>query len=139
MSPGTVVLLALRSSLAMALAFVVVVVVNQGGGELAELAGFPGGGEARLAWDLAWVFIAGALAAWTVARLAPRAPRMHAIAWLALMLAVAAYAVVQLGDDWPRWFSIGVLLGPPLQAWLGVRWALRGRRRRRLRRGTHSS
>lgn len=128
MSPANVVMLALRSLLAMVLAFVVVALVNQGGGELAELAEFPGGGEPRLAWDLGWVFIAGVLAAWVVAKLAPRAPRMHAVVFFVLTLAVAVYAVVQLGDGWPRWFSIGILLGLPLQAWLGTRWALRARR-----------
>jgi hypothetical protein len=35
--------------------------------------------------------------------------------------------VVQLGSDWPYWFSAGILLTLPLQAWLGLRWALRGR------------
>lgn len=127
MSPRNIVLLALRSLLAMVLAFVVVVLVNQTGGELADLAGFPGGGERRLAWDLACVFVAGVLAAWCAARFAPRAPRMHAGAFFVLMLVVAVLAVIQLGSDWPRWFSAGILLGLPVQVWLGARWALHGR------------
>lgn len=131
MSLATAVVSALRSLLAVALAFAAVVLVSQGGGELAQLAGFPAGGGPRLAWDLGWVFVAGVLAAWIAARLAPRAPRMHVLAWLAPMLAAAVYAVVQLGDGWPRWFSAGVVLGLPLQAWLGARWALRARRRDR--------
>jgi len=118
--------LAMRSLLAMALGFVVVVLVNQGGGELADLAGFPWGGERRLAWDLAWVFIAGVLAAWVVTRLAPGASRAHAAVFFMLMLVVAAVAVMQLGGDWPRWFSAGILLTLPLQMWLGAWWALRG-------------
>ncbi|MGI8560774.1 MAG: hypothetical protein ACR2J7_04930 [Luteimonas sp.] len=122
-------LLALRSLLAMALALVVVVAVNRAGGGLAGLAGFPRGGEARLAWDLGWVCVAGVLATWAAVRLAPVAPRMHAVALFAVFLAVAVAAVMRLGDDWPRWFSAGALLSLPLQVWLGAWWGLRGRRR----------
>lgn len=129
MSPANMVVPALRSLLAMVLAFAVVALVNQGGGELAELAGFPGGGEPRLAWDLGWVFVAGVLAAWVVAKLAPRAPRMHAVVFFVLMLTIVVYAVAQLGGDWPRWFSAGIVLTLPLQVWLGARWALGGKRR----------
>jgi len=118
--------LALRSLLAIALACVVEVLINQGGGELADRAGFPWGGERRLAWDLAWVFIAGVLAAWVVTRLAPRAPRVHAAVFFVLMLVVAVAAVVQLGSDWPGWFSAGILLTLPLQVALGAWWALQG-------------
>ena len=128
MSPRNIVLLALRSLLAMALAFAMLVLVNQAGGELADLTGFPAGGGHRLAWDLACVFVSGVLAAWGVVKFAPCAPRMHAGVFFALMLVVAVLAVMQLGDDWPRWFSAGILLGLPLQVWLGARWALRGRR-----------
>ena len=121
---GHIVMRALRSLLAILLALVVIVLVNQGGGELADLAGFAGGGERRLALDLAWVFIAGVLATWVAVRLAPCAPRAHAAALCVLMLLTAAVAVVRIGGDWPRWFSVGVLLAPPLQAWFGTGWAL---------------
>ena len=114
---------ALRSLLAILLALVVIVLVSLGGGELLDLAGFPGGGGMRLALDLAWVFIAGVLATWVVVRLAPCAPRAHAAALCVLMLVIAVVAVARVGDDWPRWFSVGVLLAPPLQAWLGTWWA----------------
>lgn len=120
--------LALHSLLALTLAFVVVVLVNLGGGELADATGFPKGGKARLAWDLAWVFIAGVFAAWLVVKLAPRVPRVHGAVFFSLMLAVAAFAVVQFGGDWPRWFSAGILLAVPLQVGLGAGWALRERK-----------
>ena len=122
-------LLALRSLLALALAFVVVVLVNLGGGELADATGFPNGGEARLAWDLLLVFLAGMFAAWLVVKLAPCAPRMHAVAFCALMLAVAVLAVIRIDGDWPRWFSTGILLAVPLQVGLGAGWAVRDRKR----------
>lgn len=121
--------IALRSLLALASASAVVVLVNLGGGELADTTGFPHGGEARLAWDLGWVFLAGASAAWVVVTLAPRAPLMHAAAFFALMMIVSGLAVIQLGGDWPRWLSAGVLLAVPLQTVLGAGWALRGRKR----------
>ncbi|MDN5780462.1 MAG: hypothetical protein L0H23_00325 [Luteimonas sp.] len=116
---------ALRSVLAMALAWAAFCLANVAGSGLATLAGFPSGGGRRLAWDLAWVIVAGALAAWVVAMLAPRAPRLHVLALFAMLLAIAVYAVVQLGGDWPWWFSAGVVATLPLQAWLGARWALR--------------
>lgn len=119
--------MALRSMLALLSAMAVVVLVNLGGGELADATGFPRGGEARLAWDLCWVFLAGAFAAWTVVKLAPRAPRMHAVVFSVLVLSAAVLAVVRLGGDWPRWFSAGILLAVPLQVLLGARWAMRGR------------
>lgn len=122
--------LALRSLLAMVMACVVIVLVNQAGGGFADATRFPNGGEARLAWDLAWVFIAGVLAAWLVVKLAPHAPRAHAAVFFALMLVIGVPAVMQLGGDWPRWFSTGIVLTLPLQVWLGARWALRGGRRR---------
>lgn len=120
--------LALHSLLALTLAFVVVVLVNLGGGELADATGFPKGGEARLAWDLAWVFLAGMPAAWLMVKLAPCAPYAHAGLFFVLMLAVAVLAVMRFGGDWPRWFSAGILLAVPLQMGLGAGWALRERK-----------
>jgi hypothetical protein len=133
MSLASIALPALRSLMAMALAFAVVVLVTQGGGELGDFAGFPGGGEPRLAFDLCCVFVAGLAGAWVAVRLAPCAPRAHAAAFFAAMLAVAVLGVLQLGDDWPRWFSAGVVLGVPLQVGLGAWWALRRRGRARMR------
>lgn len=121
--------LALRSLLAMTQAFAAVALVNLGGGELADATGFPQAGQARLAWDLGWVFLAGMSAAWLVAKLAPCAPRMHAFAFFALMLAVAVWAVIRIDGGWPRWFSAGLLLAVPLQVGLGAGWAVRGRKR----------
>lgn len=109
---------------------IVLPLVNLAGGALADLTGFPAAGEGRLAWDLGWVFVAGSLAAWAVARLAPRAARTHAAAFFALMLIVSVLAVARLGEDWPRWFSAGILIALPLQVGLGTWWALRGSVRR---------
>jgi hypothetical protein len=121
--------LVLHSLLAMALALVVVVAVNQVGGVMAGLMGLPAGGEGRLAWDLGWVCAAGVLATWAAVRLAPAAPRAHAVVLFVIFLVVDVLAVVRLGDEWPRWFSAGALLSLPLQVWLGACWGLRGRRR----------
>jgi hypothetical protein len=121
--------LALRSLLAMGSALAVLPLVNLAGGALADSTGFPAGGEARLAWDLGWVFIAGSLAAWVVATLAPRAARAHAAVLFALMLVIDVLAVVWVGDDWPHWFNAGVLIALPLQVGLGAWWALRGGKR----------
>lgn len=49
----------LRSLLALGLALVAVPLVNLAGGELAALLRLPPGGDARLAYDLLWVFLAG--------------------------------------------------------------------------------
>jgi hypothetical protein len=122
--------LVLRSLLAMALAWAAFCLANLAGSGLATLAGFPAGGGRRLGWDLAWVMVAGVLAAWVVATLAPRAPRAHVLALFAMLLAIAVLAVVELGGDWPWWFSAGVVATLPLQAWLGMRWAPRGTARR---------
>lgn len=122
MSPKRGLLLALCSLLA----FSVVILVNLAGGELADFTGFPHAGEGRLAWDLGWFFFAGAGGAWTVTRLAPRAPRAHAAVFFVLAFVAAMLGVARLGSDWPRWFSAGVLLSLPLQVGLGGWWALRG-------------
>jgi len=129
MSLTRVPLLVLHSLLAIALAFPVLSLANLAGGALADLTGFPDAGEGRLVWDLGWVFIAGVLAAWTVARLAPRAPRLHAAVFFVLMLVISVVAVARLGGDWPRWFSTGILVTLPLQVWLGAWLGLRGRKR----------
>ena len=117
--------LALRSLLAIMLALVVLVLINLGGGALADLMGFPGGGEGRLAWDLGCFFLAGLLAVWTAVRLASRAPLVHAAVVFGLILAMDVVGVAQLGSDWPHWFSAGILLTLPVQAFLGARWARR--------------
>lgn len=122
--------LAVRSLLALLLAFAVAVLANWAGGELADATGFPSGNDTRLAWDLAWVCIGGVLAAWSVVKLAPAAPRAHAGVLFALALAIHVAAVAQLGEDWPRWFSAGLLLALPLQILLGAWWALRNLKRR---------
>ena len=116
----------LRSLLAFVSACVVLVLANLAGGWLGDLLRLAQG-TGHLAWDLGWVWIAGILAAWLVARLAPRAPRAHVMAWALLVLGVALAATWQVGD-WPAWFAAGIVLGVPLQAWLGAWPVLRQRR-----------
>jgi len=118
-------LLALRSMAAMGLAMAIVFLVNTAGGWLAAALGFPGG-STRLAWDLGCVFVAGLLATRVLVRLAPCAPRRHALALLLLMLAVSVAAVIRLGAEFPVWFSTGLLFCVPVQVAVGVRWALHG-------------
>ena len=93
----------------------------------AHALGLPPGGEARLAWDLAWTLAAGLAAVWTCARIAPGAPRRHAALLGAAMMAIATWAVIELGGDFPGWFGAGLLIGTPLAVWLGTVVALRGR------------
>lgn len=128
---------ALRSLLGFALACVALVAVNLAGGWLGDVLRLPQG-TVHLAWDLGWVWIAGVLAAWLVARLAPRALRMHVSVWAVLLLGVAIAATWQVGD-WPRWFVAGIVLGVPLQAWLGAWLALRRRRSGQVRRRSRGS
>ncbi|HVI58872.1 MAG TPA: hypothetical protein VM619_08340 [Luteimonas sp.] len=124
MPPQAIAMHALRSLLALALAGAAFALGNWAGGELGDRLPLPGG-AVRLAWDLGWVFVAGIAAAWVVAKLAPRAPRLHVLAWCLLLLGVGACAALRMGDDWPWWFSAGLLAGAPLQGWLGARLARR--------------
>jgi len=117
--------LALRSLLAMVLAFAAVYAVNMAGAGVAELTRFPWGGERRLLWDLGWVFVAGVAATVVAVGLAPAAPRVHAVAFFVLALAIDVAAVAQFGGDWPVWFSAGILSSLPLQVWLGASLVLR--------------
>lgn len=123
--------IALRSLLALVLAVATMVLANHAGGAFADLTGFPQGNASRLAWDLGCFFVAGAVATGVCAGLAPRAPRAHALVFIALLLVVIVLGVARLGSDWPRWFSAGLLLGLPLQAWLGLRGAARATARLR--------
>lgn len=116
----------LRSLLAFVSACAALMLANLAGGWLGDLLRLPQG-ALHLAWDLGWVWVAGILAAWLVARLALRAPRAHVVAWTVLMLGIAITAAWQVGD-WPAWFVAGVVLGVPLQAWLGA-WPVLRRRR----------
>src|SRR5690606_5282374 len=121
---------AVRSPLAVVLALVAFCAANQFGGWLAAQLGLPPGGGARLGWDLGWMFVAGVLAAWCLAWLAPpRAARAHVAVFFVALMAFAAWVVAGMGGDWPWWFSGGVLATMPLQAWLGLRLPPRRARR----------
>lgn len=109
----------LRSLLALALAIVAVPLVNLAGGELAALLQLPPGGDARLAYDLLWVFLAGVAGSALMVGVAAVAKTAHAWALFVLYLALDLYVTVVAWDDFPRWFTLACLLTLPLQVWLG--------------------
>jgi len=109
----------LRSVLALALAVVAVPLVNLAGGELASRLGLPRGGDARLAYDLVWVFLAGLVGSVLMVGVAAVAKTAHAWALFALYLALDLYVTVMAWDDFPRWFTLACLLTLPAQVWLG--------------------
>lgn len=115
----------LRSLLAFVLALALLPLVNLAGGELADRFDLAGGGTGRLAWDLGWLLVSVLSSTWLLVKLAPCAPRPHALVWSALLFAMALLAVMRLGEDFPRWFIAGLLPGVPLHAWLGFRLASR--------------
>lgn len=120
--------LVLRSLLALALAVIAVPLVNLAGGELAALLRLPPGGDARLAYDLLWVFLAGVAGSALMVGVAAVAKTAHAWVLFALYLALDLYVTVMAWDDFPRWFTLACLLTLPLQVWLGW-WLAWGRRR----------
>jgi hypothetical protein len=109
----------LRSVLALGLALVAVPLVNLAGGELAALLRLPPGGDARLAYDLLWVFLAGVAGSALMVGVAAVAKSAHAWALFALYLALDLYVTVVAWDDSPRWFTLACLLTLPVQVWLG--------------------
>ena len=114
---------ALRSLLAFTIAGIALVALSGAGGEAAPWVGLPRGGDLRLGWDLAWLGAGGILAFALVARLAPCAPRGHALGLLAILLAAGLWAVATMGGDFPAWFCAGLVGLLPLQCWLGLRLA----------------
>ena len=110
------------------LAAVAVPLVNLAGGELADLLRLPRGGDARLAYDLLWVFLAGVAGSTLMVGVAAVAKTAHAWGLFALYLALGLYVTVMAWDDFPRWFTLACLLTLPLQVWLGW-WLAWGRRR----------
>jgi hypothetical protein len=122
------VIVVLRSVSALALAIAAILLVNLAGGELAVLLTLPPGGDARLVYDLLWVFLAGLVGSALMVRVAAVAKTAHAWAIFAIYLAPDAYVTVIAWNDFPRWFSLGCLLSLPLQVWLGW-WLAWGRRR----------
>ncbi len=118
----------LRSVLALVLAVAAVPAVNLVGDLLSSTIGLPPGGGMRLAVDLGWVFLSGLAGSWLAVRVADAARTAHAWAVFALYQCAALYAVTMAWEEFPRWFTLGLLLSPPLQAWLG--WRLAGGRRR---------
>ncbi len=121
-------IIVLRSALALALAIAAIPLVNLAGSELAALLKLPPGGDARLAHDLLWVFLAGLVGSALMVGVAAVAKTAHAWAIFAIYLALDAYVTVMAWDDFPRWFSLACLLTLPLQVWLGW-WLAWGRKR----------
>ena len=111
--------LMLRSVLALALAILAIPVVNLAGGELAGLLSLPRGGDARLGYDLLWVFLAGLAGSTLMVGVAAVAKTAHAWTIFAIYLGLDAYAAVLAWDDFPRWFTLACLLTLPAQVWLG--------------------
>lgn len=109
----------LRSLLALALAILAVPVVNLGGGGLAALMHLPPGGDARLVYDLSWVFLAGVAGSALMVRVAAVAKAAHAWTFFALYLGLDLYVTAMAWDDFPRWFTLACLLTLPAQVWLG--------------------
>lgn len=118
----------LRSLLALALAIIAIPLVNLAGSEVAALLGLPPGGDARLGYDLLWVFLAGLVGSALMVGVAAVAKTAHAWAIFAIYLGLDAYVTVVAWNDFPRWFTLACLLTLPLQVWLGW-WLAWGRRR----------
>lgn len=118
----------LRSALALAAATVALVLVNAGGSRVSGAIPAFAAGDARLAADLAWLWLGGIAAAWAAAALAPAARGRHVLAFFAALGVGALWWMLDAGDDFPAWFSIGALAGLPLQGLAGARL---GRERRR--------
>ncbi|MBO9717387.1 MAG: hypothetical protein J7507_11420 [Pseudoxanthomonas sp.] len=127
MTAGHQLRIASRALLAVLAGLAGMFAANLAGSALATALRLPAGGSPRLGWDLSWIVLSGIAGAWLVVRLAPCAPRRHALAFFLLVLLMDGYAVAKLGADFPPWFSAGLLLTLPLQVWLGTRLALRRR------------
>jgi len=121
-------IVALRSVAAVFVALYTLPLVNQIGGELAPVLRMPRGGEVRLAYDLAWVMLAGITGSALMVALAAVAKTAHAWAFFALYMAVGLVVTWLAWDDFPRWFTLACVLTLPLQVWLGW-WLAWGRRR----------
>lgn len=118
----------LRSVAAVGLAVTCLVAIPWGSGVLAGGLSLPAGGEPRLAWDLAVVFLAGTVAFAVLTRLAPTAPGAHAVAGFVLLAGITGWAAWSMGQDFPAWFTGGLLLALPMLAWLGWRVGAGSRR-----------
>ncbi|MBD9480442.1 hypothetical protein [Pseudoxanthomonas sp. PXM02] len=118
----------LRSVIALVLAIIAIPLVNLAGSELAALMDLPPGGDARLGYDLLWVFLAGLVGSVLMVGIVAVAKTAHAWAIFAIYLGLDIYVTVVAWDAFPRWFSLACLLTLPLQVWLGW-WLAWGRRR----------
>jgi len=118
----------LRSVAACVVSLYALRLVNQIGGELAAALRLPSGGDARLAYDLLWVVMAGVAGSMLMVGVAAVAKTAHAWVFLALYLALGVTLVWLAWEDFPRWFTLACLLTLPVQVWLGW-WLAWGRRR----------
>jgi len=109
----------LRSLLALALAIIAIPLMNLAGSALAAPLKLPPGGDARLAYDLLWVFLAGFVGSALMVGVAAVAKTAHAWAIFALYLVLDVVVTVLAWDDFPLWFTLACVLTLPLQVWLG--------------------
>ena len=109
----------LRSVVAFIAAFYAVPLVNQVGGELTPLLPLPRGSDARLAYDLVWVILAGITGSALMVSIAAVAKTAHAWVFFTLYMALGLVVTWLAWDDFPRWFTLACLLTLPVQVWLG--------------------
>ncbi len=125
MSPLSLAKTVVLSILCVVVAVFVLGMVSGAAGWIAPWIGLGEGGQARLAWDLAWTILGGVAATAFAARYAPNAPYMHGGVVWAVIAAASVYAAWDLGSDFPFWFVTVLLIALPFQAagiWLGARY-----------------
>lgn len=113
------------SALCVVVALFVLGMLSGAAGWIAPWIGLGEGGQARLAWDLAWTILGGMAATTFAARYAPNAPYVHGGVVWAVIAAASVYAAWDLGRDFPFWFVLVLLISLPFQAagiWLGARY-----------------
>ncbi len=125
MSPLSLAKTVVLSILCVVVAVFVLGMVSGAAGWIAPWIGLGEGGQARLAWDLAWTILGGVAATAFAARYAPNAPYVHGGVVWAVIAAASVYAAWDLGSDFPFWFVTVLLIALPFQAagiWLGARY-----------------
>lgn len=113
------------SVLCVVVALFVLGMLSGAAGWIAPWIGLGEGGQASLAWDLAWTILGGTAATAFAARYAPNAPYVHGGVVWAVIAAASVYAAWDLGSGFPFWFVLVLLLSLPFQAagiWLGARY-----------------
>jgi hypothetical protein len=115
----------LFSLLALGGALLALVLVTSVASWLPPLLGVHPGGEAQLAWDLAFSVLGGIAAVGFAAWHAPCGPRWHGFGIWLVLAAASLWAAWDMGYDFPRWFVLLLLLSLPLQLGAGLWLATR--------------